>query len=158
MGQVKLLTVETCEVTGRSSFDYVLHEDGTWRPSVSINTGLILQAPVLDVLGPDKESIVLYLQELRDQFGRFDTFNVSLHYVQWQSEKHLRVALSAGPRGFQAGRRSLMEVLLAHFHNPRVVVSQEEIDVMRLAVDAVRRDVDEESLRDVCAAIAEVKP
>lgn len=158
MGQVRLLTVETCEVVGRSQFDYVLHADGTWQPSVSINTGLILEAPVLDVVGPDKESIVLYLQELRDQFGQFDSYNVNLLYVRWQSEKHLRVAICVTPRKFKAGRRSLMDVLLAHFHEPHTHISPFEIDVMKAAVQAVEREEDEEALRMVCAAISEVKP
>jgi hypothetical protein len=152
MGRVSLLAVEECEVTGRSDLDYVLHPDGKWYPSVRGITTTKL--PVLDVVGPDRESIVLHLQELRDELGMFDAYTIRIEYGRWISDRHLRVALLATPRGYRPGRIPLMEALLHLRGTFQIPDWETQRALIQSAIDEAKTTEDQESVRDVCAIIA----
>ena len=94
--------------------EYILQADGTWRAYL----GDRMPVPVLEVTGPDKESIALHIQDLRDRLGLRDSYNIDIHHCRWFNEQRLFIALTTKSKNFRMGRRELGDVLLKVFENP----------------------------------------
>lgn len=111
---------------------YALQGDGTWKEFLGDRAFV----PTVEVLGPDKESIALHLQDLRDRMDLRGTHNVCIHQCRWVNDKHLRVALSLSSAKFQRGREELGDVLLKIYEENMCIPSW-----VKAIVEEVGREV-----------------
>lgn len=124
---------------------YALQADGSWKEFL----GNSIELPVLEVTGPDVESIALTLQELRDALGQRGTHYVRIHHCAWSGPKRLRVCLEARPAQFQE-RRELVDVLIDIYKNPTTISGWEMVSVvMHAATEAAANEDDLETLPDL---------
>jgi len=87
---------------------FALQADGTWKES----PGGRLEVPVLTISGGPRYALATYVQDLRDEFGRRDEFNVIVLTAGWRGET-LMVALAAQKDAYKPGRGELRDLLLS---------------------------------------------
>lgn len=91
--------------------EYALQEDGTWKEYLSDS----ILVPIVEITGPDKESIAIYVQELRDKLGFRSTHNIHIRHCRWFGPKKLRLALTASSRDYRPGRVEIGDTVLNIF-------------------------------------------
>lgn len=93
--------------------EYALAADGSWKEYL----GDKIFVPVLEVVGPDKESIALHIQDMRDRLGFRSSHNIRLHHCRWFGPQKLRIALTASSKDFRMGRTEIADTLLNIFND-----------------------------------------
>ncbi len=146
----------TADVVRRSKKDgtlaYALQGDGTWKPFI----GPELSAPILEVLGSDRESIALHLQELRDKINLRDTHNAQILNCVWRSNTCLRVCLVLTPENYCWGRVELADRLMTFNDNEFFDVNwMAKSIILHAMAETVRNDIERESVRDLAALVEE---
>lgn len=138
------------------SLAYALQGDGTWTPFI----GPEVAAPILELLGPDRESIALHLQEIRDQLGLRATHNIYILSCVWRSNTCLRVCLIAATEGFPPTRlerlKELADVIVSfndnEFFDPNWMAKS---IILHAMAESSRTPADQESVRELCPLVEE---
>lgn len=89
--------------------EYVLEPNGLWKEYL----GDRAVVPIIEISGPDKESIALHVQELRDKLGFYSSHNIHIRHCRWFGPKKLHIALTASSKDYRPGRVPLADTLLS---------------------------------------------
>lgn len=136
------------------SVAYALQGDGTWKAFI----GPEVHAPILELLGPDEESIALHLQEARDRLGLRDTHVIRILSCVWRGTTCLRVCLTATSEEYPLTRferlAELADVLVGFnsndFFDPNWAAKS---IILHAMAETIGNDEERESVRELSALV-----